>query len=241
MEESCGKSLVRALELQAMEDLTPQSFFDLREYRHHRFFQECTYVWEALLNIKSYLNSCTLGNIEIAIPDGITLVHPEQISIGKGTRIEAGAFLQGPCLIGEGCLIRQGAYIRGNVIMGDGCVIGHASEIKHSILLDRARAAHFNYVGDSILGNDTNLGAGFVCSNFRFDGEVIKVYFNGEKILTGIKKLGVILGDSSSLGCNGVSNPGTLIGKGAVSYPCVNFGGVFEPSSVISSQNLSIL
>ena len=220
-----------------MEDLSPQSFFELSNYPHHELFQECTYVWESLLKIKSYLNSRVLGNIESSIPNGVTLVHPELISIGKGARIEEGAFIQGPCLIGDGCSIRHGAYIRGDVVMGDDCVIGHATEIKHSILLDRACVPHFNYVGDSILGNDINLGAGFICSNFRFDGELVKVYFNGEKIVSGVKKFGIILGDGSSLGCNGVSNPGTLIGKGSVSHPGVSFGGVFGPSSVISTQS----
>lgn len=222
-----------------MKDLSVQSFFETATYSHQELFRESAYAWEALLNLKSYLNSYALGKIECSIPSGVTLVHPELISIGKDTVIEEGAYIQGPCIIGKGCMIRHGAYIRGDVVMGDECIIGHATEIKHSILFNRARAPHFNYVGDSILGNDVNLGAGFICSNFRLDNEVVRVYFNGEKIVSGLKKFGIILGDGCNLGCNGVSNPGTVIGKGSASHPCVNFGGVFEPSSVITSQSLS--
>jgi NDP-sugar pyrophosphorylase family protein len=108
--------------------------------------------------------------------------------------------------------------------------------MKHSILLNRAAAPHFNYVGDSILGNDSNLGAGFICSNYRLDGWGVKVYFNGEKIETGLKKCGIILGDGSKLGCNGVSNPGTLLGKRSKSLPCVHFGGVFAGHSLIKGK-----
>ncbi len=219
-----------------MEDLITQSFFDLNEFSHKELFKECKYVWEALGHLEKYLAEFPLGKIEVPVPKGCTLEQPELISIGMGTVIEEGAFIRGPCIIGAGCTIRQGAYFRGDVVIGDDCVIGHSSELKRSIVLDRAHVPHFNYVGDSILGNDTNLGAGFICSNYRLDGGNIRFYFNGEKIETGINKLGVILGDGSKLGCNGVSNPGTLIGKESVSYPCINFGGVFEERSVISPQ-----
>lgn len=222
-----------------MDTLSPQSFFELEAYAHRTLFDECTYAWDALLKIKSYLRKYPLGKIEIEIPEGVTLVHPEWISIGKGTTIEPGAFIQGPCVIGEECTIRHGAYVRGDVIVGNGCVIGHATEVKHSLFLEGACAPHFNYVGDSILGNNINLGAGFVCSNYRFDGSIVNVYFNGEKIESGVNKFGLILGDGCRLGCNGVSNPGTVIGKGSVSYPCINFGGVYGPSSVISNRKVA--
>lgn len=223
-----------------MDNLSPKSFFELESYAHRALFEECTYAWDALLKIKTYLNGQVLGNIAITVPKKVILVNPELISIGKGTRIEEGASIQGPCIIGEGCTIRYGAYIRGDVVMGNECVIGHATEVKHSILLDRVYAPHFNYVGDSVLGNNVNLGAGFVCSNYRLDGDVVKVCFNGEKIESGVNKFGLILGDGCSLGCNGVSNPGTMIGNGSVSYPCVNFGGVFGASSVISRSKCSV-
>lgn len=230
----------RYVTMTLMENLSPKSFFDISQFAHPGLFTECSHVWEALGKIKKYLQERTLGKIEIEVPKEVTLVHPELISIGKGTSIEAGAFIQGPCIIGEKCTIRHGAYLRGDVVMGNECLIGHATEIKHSILLNRAYAPHFNYIGDSILGNNVNLGAGFVCANYRLDSGEVRVYFHGEKIESGVNKFGIILGDGSHLGCNGVSNPGTLIGKGSVSYPCINFGGVFGPSSVISNQSDSV-
>ncbi|OGN70773.1 MAG: UDP-N-acetylglucosamine diphosphorylase [Chlamydiae bacterium RIFCSPLOWO2_12_FULL_49_12] len=217
-----------------MEELTPNAFFDLEKFSHAALFEECRFVWEALIQMEAYLKKASLGGIECAVPSAATLVHPESIAIGKGTVIEEGSYLRGPCLIGAGCTIRQGAYLRGPVILGDGCVIGHASEVKHTIALNEAHIAHFNYVGDSILGNGVNLGAGFICSNLRFDKAPVVVVIRGKRIETGCKKLGLIAGDGSHLGCNGVSNPGTLLGKQAVAFPCLNFGGFHGAHALIA-------
>lgn len=207
--------------------------FDLSTFLHKALFHDCVYAWDALKKIESYLRMQKLGNIEVGIPDGAHLIHPELISIGKGTIIEPGAYIKGPCIIGEECQVRQGAYIRGNVIVGNHCVVGHDTEMKSVIMLDHANAAHFAYLGDSILGNRVNLGAGTKCANLRLDhGEVI-LHLDGERIPTGLKKLGAILGDDTQLGCNSVTNPGTVTGKAVFCYPCVNFGGVVPAKSVI--------
>ncbi|MFT4551449.1 MAG: NDP-sugar pyrophosphorylase family protein [Chlamydiales bacterium] len=212
-----------------MNELSPSYFFDLNEFQHAKIFENCTYPWEALSNISTYLEAYDLGNIEVDIPEGVHLVNPELISIGKGTVIEPTAYIKGPCIIGKNSSIRHGAYIRGNVVTGDQCVIGHATEVKNAIFLNKAQAAHFAYVGDCILGNQVNLGAGTKCANLKLDNQSIVVQFQGKKISTGLRKFAAILGDNVQLGCNSVTNPGTLLGKRVLCYPCTTFGG-FIPS-----------
>lgn len=215
-------------------DLSPSYFFDLDDFEHKVLFKQCTFVWEALSKIHSYLLSLELGHIKVNVPQGAYLVNPELISIAEGTTIEPGAFIQGPCVIGKNCQIRHGAYIRGGVISGDKCVIGHDTEIKNSILLNKAQAAHFAYIGDSILGNHVNLGAGTKCANLRLDHNQIFIHAEGQKIATGYKKLGAIIGDDCQLGCNCVTNPGTLMARKSSSMPCTNFGGFVPPKALIA-------
>ncbi|MBS0604788.1 MAG: UDP-N-acetylglucosamine diphosphorylase [Verrucomicrobia bacterium] len=210
--------------------LTPAQFFSLEGYEHMPLFEGCQYPWEALARLEGYLNSLKLGKIEIEIPPAVHLVNPESISIGNGTIIEPGAFIQGPCVIGRNCVIRHGAYIRGNVVTGDSCVIGHDTEVKHSIFLNHASAAHFNYVGDSILGNNINLGAGVKCANLRLDHQPVYVLIHDERINTRLHKLGAIVGDGAQVGCNCVINPGTVLGRNSFCFPCLNVYG-FVPEN----------
>jgi NDP-sugar pyrophosphorylase family protein len=211
--------------------LTPESFFSLDGFAHRELFAEAAYVWEALGRLEAYLKKQKLGKIEVSIPESAYLKNREQISIGKGSSVEPGAYIEGPCVLGENCVVRHGAYIRGNVIAGDGCVIGHATEIKHSILLNTAHAAHFNYVGDSILGNGTNLGAGAKLANYRFDHAEVCVVVDGKKIRTGLKKFGAIVGDGAQIGCNAVTNPGTLLMPKKFIHPCQTVGGLCRQHS----------
>jgi NDP-sugar pyrophosphorylase family protein len=208
-----------------MQELATHQFFSLDGYLHSEIFEGTTFPWEALEKLPMYLAGKKLGIIEVEIPSTVHLVNRESISIGAGTVIEPGAYIQGPVIIGPNNTIRHGAYIRGNVITGDGCVIGHATEVKHSILLNGAQAAHFNYVGDSILGNSVNLGAGVKLANFRLDHGEVSVVFGGEKIKTHLRKLGAIIGDGAQLGCNAVTNPGTLISPKTFCLPCANIKG----------------
>lgn len=216
-----------------MEELLPKSFFSTEEFLHEELFKSVTFVWDALHRLTGYLERQKLGKIETIIPKEVHLINSQLISIGKGTVVEPGAYIQGPCIIGPNCVIRHGAYIRGNVITGEGCLIGHDTEVKHSIFLNRAMAPHFNYVGDSILGNDSNLGAGVKLANFRLDHGEVSVFFQGKKIGTGLKKFGAIIGDGVQLGCNVVANPGTLLGQKALCHPCLNIGGVIPSMKVI--------
>lgn len=221
--------------------LTTSYFFDLTHYKHKKLFDESLPPRHALSDLISYLNHFPLGLIEGQISPSAYLVDPELISIGKGSIVEPGAYIQGPCIIGENCVIRHGAYIRGNVITGDSCVIGHASEVKHAIFLDRSHAAHFAYVGNSILGNEVNLGAGTKCANFKLDHSLISVHDEVGSIATGMRKLGAIIGDYSQIGCNSVTNPGTLIGKYVRSYPCLNIRGFVPTRSLIKPSDRPIV
>lgn len=220
--------------------MSPQShadyFFDWRSFAHSALFKDTEHVWQALTQFDRYFKTQLLGKIEVEIPPGVTLENREQISIGKGTTLEAGAFIRGPCLIGPNCSIRHGAYIRGNVITGAKCVIGHATEVKDCIFFDGAHAAHLAYVGNSILGKDVNLGAGTKCANLKFDDTAVAIKIDGQKISTGLRKFGAIIGDGSELGCNSVTYPGTLIGKGVFWYPGVNFGGFVPQQSIVRSR-----
>ncbi len=203
-----------------------EAYLDLTSWKHRKLFEGVLNVWEALKAIKPYLDSCELGEIACSVPNGVTIENRELVSIGEGSVIEPGAYIRGPLILGKNCEVRHGAYLRGNIIAGDRVVIGHASEVKHSILLDGAAAAHFAYVGDSILGNRVNLGAGTKLANLLFDRKEIEVRYEGKKITTGLRKIGAILGDDAQTGCNAVPNPGTLFKKGARCKPCSNPSGI---------------
>jgi UDP-N-acetylglucosamine diphosphorylase / glucose-1-phosphate thymidylyltransferase / UDP-N-acetylgalactosamine diphosphorylase / glucosamine-1-phosphate N-acetyltransferase / galactosamine-1-phosphate N-acetyltransferase len=224
-----------------MKKLQPSYFFDLADFQHKKIFENCGYVWEALPKIGSYLKNNALGKIEVDVPENVYLIDPESISIGIGTVLEPGAYIKGPCIIGKNCVVRHGAYIRGNLIAGNNCVIGHDSEIKNAIFLNDAHAAHFAYVGDSILGNAVNLGAGTKCANLKFDNSAIAVFLDNQKVETGLRKFGAIFGDGSQTGCNSVTNPGTLFGKNTCCYPCMNVGGFVESDQLIKPSHHPVI
>ncbi|MFN2353415.1 MAG: hypothetical protein ABR512_02670 [Desulfopila sp.] len=158
----------------------------------------------------------------------------DAIEIGRGSLIEPGTMIKSPTIIGDNNEVRQGAYLRGHIITGRGCILGHATEIKHTIFLNDAKAGHFNYLGDSILGNNTNLGAGTKLANLKFMGGNIIVEHQEERHDTGRKKLGAILGDDTRTGCNSVTNPGTLLGKGCLVMPNTTVRtGYHGPASVL--------
>lgn len=143
----------------------------------------------------------------------------KEIDFGTGVLVESGAMIRSPAIIGEMSEVRQGAYLRGYCLAGRRCILGHATEVKHSIFLDDAKAGHFAYLGDSILGNGTNLGAGTKFANLRFLPGNVTLRIDGERIDTGRRKLGAILGDHTQTGCNSVTNPGTILGRNCVLMP----------------------
>lgn len=195
--------------------------FIIADFPQKELFKGVKFAWEALPKIKGHLKMA--GKILGKVHPGAYLVNEASIFIDEGTIVEPGAFIEGPCWIGKNCQIRHGAYIRGNVIIGNNCVIGHTTEVKNSIFLNGAKASHFAYVGDSILGNEVNLGAGTKLANLRFDRKEIIVNHTHP---TGLKKLGAILGDGAQTGCNAVTNPGAIFLKNSKCFPCENVSGV---------------
>lgn len=212
----------------------PADLFDLSHTAHAALFEGCTFAWEALTRIESYLRSrlqpgC-LGRVE-----GRAQIGPH-VFIGEGTVVEDGAVIQGPAIIGRHCQIRHNAYLRANVLLGDGCVVGNATEVKNAVLFDEAAAPHFNYVGDSILGWQAHLGAGAVLSNFRSLPGTIRFEFRGERHDTGLRKFGALVGDRAEIGANAVLNPGSIIGPDAVIYPGVNWRGVLPARHIVKNR-----
>ncbi len=199
-------------------------FFNVDSFVHKALFEESESPWDPLDRLPVFFEHFEY-NKKTDRPH-VFFEKSDQIHIGENVHIEPGVLIKGPCIIGDGCEIRHGAYLRGGVILGYGCIVGHASEVKNSLLLHRAKLPHFNYCGDSILGNDTNMGAGAITANVRFDKKEVVARFQGEKYETGRVKLGLILGDGGNIGCNVVTQPGTLIAPGTCIPPQKHYKGL---------------
>jgi UDP-N-acetylglucosamine diphosphorylase / glucose-1-phosphate thymidylyltransferase / UDP-N-acetylgalactosamine diphosphorylase / glucosamine-1-phosphate N-acetyltransferase / galactosamine-1-phosphate N-acetyltransferase len=232
--------------------LKPSDFFDLSAFTHRAVFAGAEHVWDPLKTLESYLENWFSENPP-CIDEEVVVAETARIygnvSIGKGTVIEDGVCIMGPTVIGENCEVRQGAYIRGSGLMGDHSILGHASEMKNSILLNAAKAPHFAYVGDSILGNDVNLGAGTKLSNLTVSSEkdlttgkrpTIRLRVDGAEIDTGLAKMGAIIGDNAQTGCNAVTNPGTIIGKNTLVYANTSVAkGLVPENSIVKLRQVT--
>ena len=190
--------------------------------------------WELLgAPLDEFLAALPSELLEIPPPPDVHLLG-DQIAIGAGTRILPGVVIEGPVWIGSEVEIRPGAYIRGGAYIGDGCVIGANTEVKRAIFLPGAKAPHLNYVGDSILGEEVNLGAGTILSNFRHDGREIKIPVGLAQVPTGRRKLGAILGDRVLTGCNCVLHPGAIVGRETQIYPGVQLrAGIYAERRLV--------
>ncbi len=197
------------------------------------FFNSYEYPWEMLNKI----NSLILSLIEKGL-DGFTEIKPH-VFIGKDVKIADTATIEAPAIIGHGTEIRPGAYLRGNVITGANCVLGNSSEFKNCILLDKVQAPHYNYVGDSVLGNKAHMGAGSICSNLKSDGKSVVIHGKTD-IETNLRKIGGILADGADIGCGCVINPGTVIGKNTSVYPLTSLRGVYPEQSIVKAQNIIV-
>jgi len=193
--------------------------------------------WEWIKRIGAALEANTWAPLEMKVPTGVHLEG--RVWIHPSVKLPAYAVIQGPAFIGAKTDIRPGAFIRGNVITGEGCVLGNASEFKNCLLLDGVQAPHYNYVGDSILGNRAHLGAGAICSNLRLDQAEITVRLSNAIAKTGLRKMGAILGDQAEVGCNTVLNPGTLLGPRSLVMPAMAFGG-YLPANTIARCRQSV-
>ncbi len=161
------------------------------------------------------------------------IITGSRILLGKGVLIESGALIKEPAIIGDQTEVRQGAYLRGYCLTGKRCVLGHTTEVKHSIFLNDAKAGHFAYLGDSILGGDANLGAGTKFANLRFLGGSVQVRTENGSIDSGLRKFGAILGDGAQTGCNSVTNPGTLIGREGILMPNTTAASGYHPGKKV--------
>ncbi len=212
-----------------------ESFFSLDSEPESFFFRDCEHPWEGLTQLKSRMAEL-MEKVGYHVPDlPPSVVVKGMVHIEEGAVIEENTYIQGPTFIGKGAEVRFGAYIRGNVYVGADSVVGHDTEVKHSILFPGAKAAHFAYVGDSILGRRVNLGAGTKCANVRVDmgkrGLVVRV--DGKAYETGLRKFGAIMGDDVSIGCNSVTNPGTLVGRECLIYSLCSLSGYTPPRSIV--------
>ncbi len=162
------------------------------------------------------------------------------VLVGKNVKISEFVTIEAPAIIGHNTEVRPGAYLRGNVITGENCVLGNSCEFKNCILLNNVQTPHYNYVGDSILGNFAHMGAGTVCSNLKSDGKAVVIHAD-EDIETGIRKIGGILADRADIGCGCVLNPGTIIGKNTSVYPLTSLRGVYGENLIVKSQGNAVL
>lgn len=220
--------------------LSPNAFFDLSGFDSVELFAGLEHVWDALKRLPDFLERRARRDLRGRV--AATAAVEGDVAMAADAVIEPSAMVLGPAIIGPGCRVGHGSLLRGGVVMGAGSAVGHAVEVKASILLPDAHAPHFNYVGDSILGGGCNLGAGAICSNFKVTKTPVVVTIDGIAYDTGLLKFGAIVGDGSQVGCNTVLNPGTLLGKGVLTYAGVSVRGYVPARAIVKLvQNLTVV
>lgn len=215
-----------------MEELKINSLLDLNETIAFKIFKNSIYPWEVIPKISEFI--LTLGN-ELNLSKFEK--KAENIWIAKSAKVASTAHIEGPCIIDENAEIRYSAFIRGNAIVGKNVVVGNSTELKNVIIFNNAQVPHYNYVGDSILGYKSHMGAGSIISNLKSDKTLVTVKYNDEKIETNLKKFGAILGDNVEVGCGSVLNPGTVIGRKTNIYPLSSVRGYIKPNQIYKNQN----
>ena len=197
-----------------MENITIENLYDLKETIAADLFTEAEYPWEVLPRIHDFI--LELGK---RLPEEIYEKRGEDIWVAKNAKVAPTACLNGPLIIDEEAEVRHCAFVRGNAIVGKGAVVGNSTELKNVVLFNKVQVPHYNYVGDSVLGFKSHMGAGSITSNVKSDKTLVVVKNGEEKIETGLKKMGAMLGDHVEVGCNSVLNPGTVIGRNSNVYP----------------------
>ncbi len=208
-----------------------KELYDLTKSLAGEYLSVFEYPWEALSGIKELIIS--LGE---KLPKEEFDEISEHVWVHKSAVIFPSAYIGAPCIIGKGTQVRQCAFIRSSALIGEGCVIGNSTEVKNAIIFDGVQVPHFNYVGDSILGYKSHLGAGAVTSNVKSDKSLVKVRIDGKTIETGLKKFGAMVGDNVEVGCNSVLNPGTVIGRNTNVYPLSSVRGTVPENSIFKNQ-----
>lgn len=214
-----------------MNQVTISELYDLKETIAAELFTGVTYPWEVLPKIHDFI--LKLGK---SLPADIYEKRGEDIWVAKNARIAPTACLNGPLIIDEEAEIRHCAFIRGNAIVGKGAVVGNSTELKNVVLFNKVQVPHYNYVGDSVLGYKSHMGAGSITSNVKSDKTLVTVKCGDEKLETGLKKMGAMLGDGVEVGCNSVLNPGTVIGRNSNIYPTSMVRGVIPADSIYKNS-----
>ncbi len=206
--------------------VTIQELYDLEHTQAKDYLAQFTYPWEALKGIKDFILrlGSTLGQDYREVS--------AQVWVHRTATVAPTAYLGSPCIIGAGTEVRHCAFIRGSALVGENCVVGNSVELKNVILFDHVQVPHYNYVGDSILGYKSHMGAGSLTSNVKSDKTLVVVKSEAEQVPTGLKKFGAMLGDFVEVGCNSVLNPGTVIGRHTNIYPVSSVRGVVPANSI---------
>lgn len=217
---------------ETVKQVTIKELYDLTETAAKPLLESVTYPWEALPKIKDFL--IELGN---SLDPEEYEKRGENIWIHKSATVFDSAYIAGPCIIGKDTEVRQCAFIRGSALVGDNCVVGNSTELKNVIIFNNVQVPHYNYVGDSILGFHSHMGAGSITSNVKSDKTLVHVKGADFDIATGMKKFGAMLGDYVEVGCNSVLNPGTVIGSHSNIYPLSRVRGYVPSNSIYKDQN----
>lgn len=214
-----------------IKNVKTTDLFDLERTIAKDIFNGRTYPWEVLPEIKAFV--IELGK---KLPKDLFTLRGENVWVANSCKIYPNVYIDGPCIIDEGTEIRPGAFIRGSVIVGKNCVIGNSTELKNCIIFDSVQVPHFNYVGDSILGYKSHIGAGGVTSNVKSDKSLVVLHFADGDMETGYKKFGAMIGDYVEVGCNSVLNPGTIIGRHSNIYPTSCVRGYVPENCIFKAE-----
>ncbi len=214
-----------------LEALTVKENYSLDQTIAKDIFSGVTYPWEVLPKISSFILElgATLSEDEYE-------KRGENVWVAKSAKVAPTAFINGPAIIGKDAEVRHCAFIRGNAIVGEGAVVGNSTELKNVILFNKVQVPHYNYVGDSVLGYKSHMGAGSITSNVKSDKKLVVVKAGEEKIETGMKKFGAMLGDEVEVGCGSVLNPGTVVGNHSNIYPLSSVRGFVPANSIYKKQ-----
>lgn len=214
-----------------VKELTISELYTLEETIAKGLFEGATYPWEVLPKISSFI--LELGK---TLPEDEYDKVGEDVWIAKSAKVFDSAYIHGPAIIGKEAEVRHCAFIRGNAIVGEGAVVGNSTELKNVVLFNKVQVPHYNYVGDSILGYRSHMGAGSITSNVKSDKKLVVVKTPNENIETGIKKFGAMLGDCVEVGCGTVLNPGSVVGKNTNIYPLSSVRGYVPAGSIYKKQ-----
>ncbi|MCI9019146.1 MAG: UDP-N-acetylglucosamine pyrophosphorylase [Eubacterium sp.] len=215
-----------------MEQCKIENLYDLSETIAADLFKDAVYPWEVLGKIKDFI--IALGS---RLDSSRFEERGENIWVAKSAKIAPTACLNGPLIVDEEAQVRHCAFIRGSAIIGKGAVVGNSTEVKNAVIFNSVQVPHYNYVGDSILGYKSHMGAGSITSNVKSDKTLVVVKNGKEEIETGLKKFGAMLGDHVEVGCNSVLNPGTVVGRNTNIYPLSMVRGVVPAGSIYKNRN----